>query len=160
MMTNPSEIARIAADEKREARILEVAQQLRDAAQAEFDQLVARHTTLITEFPAQLQEIDQRSTAAYAHRTTAMAAASEASAETSAETDDEASAKRNAEVTTALDAARAACDVIDEERRAATIDHIEQTERSRQTIAGRTAELLVEHWMERAAAQVASEGTS
>lgn len=136
-MANAKEVARLAADEKRRARVLEVAQQLRDAAQAEYDAAVEAHTQLVAAFPAQLQSIDERSAAAYERRSAA--------------------ALEHAEAASKLEAVRAECDAIDQERRDATAQHIAALDRSRESFVGRASQLVVDYWLERAAAQVASE---
>lgn len=139
-MSTAKEVARLSAEQKRQARVLEVAQQLRDAAQAEYDAAVAAHTALVAGFPTQLQAIDQRSAAAYERRSAA--------------------AVEHAEAASKLEAIRAECDAIDQERRDATAQHIADVDRSRQSFVARAPQLLVDYWLERATTQVARETAS
>jgi hypothetical protein len=136
-MPNPKEVARIAAEQRRAARVLEVAQQFRQAAQAEYDALVAAHVAAVSTFPTALQEIEQRSAVALQRRNEA--------------------ALSHAEAGSLLNAVSAEYDGVEDERRAAAEQHLRDVEQSRQQITDRTPQLALEYWMDRAAAQVATE---
>jgi hypothetical protein len=139
-MPNPAEIARLAADEKRRARIAAVAQQMRDAAQVEYDAAVAEQQSLMQSHINRLAELEQKAPAADAAHTGAVAA--------------------HAQTTAALTSASLVVSGIAADRRLATATHIEQIRDVSQRIGARMAELSVDYWMEQATARVQSEPAS
>lgn len=134
-MANPSEVARIAADQKVTDLVMARAQELRDAAQAEYDALVARQQTLVQEQIARLTDIDERSLAAAAVHANATAA--------------------HAETAKVLGAAQADVDRVNTERRDTTSSHIDEVRDIAERIGPRSAQLVVDYWLARATAEIA-----